>query len=1680
MRTTRIHQWMVLSLSFVLVWGLAAAALPAAGSYAAGAESGLQLYVAADGSDETGDGSEGSPYQSLTGARDAIRALKSGSGLPAGGVTVNLRDGDYRLPGGSFDLTAEDSGTADAPVVYRSYPGETARLTGGASVDAGSFVPVTDAEIASRLTAEAQERVIEIDLLEQGITREQYGDIVHYGQGWPLAPAMMELFIDSQEMELGRYPNDGWLTMDSIVDPGLAGNAGGVNQGPTFVYNDEENRASRWSEADDAWMFGYYFYDWAEENMKVAELDPATNTVKGQQSAWWGINPDLTHRRFYFYNLLEEVDQPGEWYLDRDTGKLYLYPPDDFGAESRVELSLDGQPLIRANDASHVHIVGLELSVTRGTAIRINGGSHMLVADNHISNTGMHGVDVRGGSHHGVTGNEIHHTGTGGVLISGGDRPSLTSSGHYVLNNHIHAYSRIKKTYAPGIRLEGVGIRAAYNVIHDSDHYAINFSGNDHIIEYNEIFDVLKDSNDSGAIYAARDYSFWGNIIRYNYMHDIIGREGHTVQGAVIYTDDNVSGTEVYGNIMENVGIPFYTHGGRSNKIYENIIINPIHFYVRGIKYGGQGATVPGYSQDSLNRLLAMPHDSALWRAKYPEMASIIEDLNNGGVIDPKYNVFTNNIILNGKDAPAQLHPQLTQYGHFDGNYFVDAPADTFMDWENGDYRIKPGAELYEEIAYHDAHQDRSGLLESFKPQMTGDVLNRLFLTADQPLYNTASLYAAVGDTVQLGITARSDRGRLIPGNELNIDFASDQPSVAAVDTAAGEVSALAEGTSTIRATVTRNGVTRSIETELHVVPEAPELAAVELELGGTELEIGNVRQALVRWTNQYGQALDLTEAETTYVSDAPQVAAIDAAGRLEALAPGEAGIRVSTTYEGREVHSEEIRIEVAGTTMTSINAALAPGYLQVGQAADLQIRANLSNDTTITPSSDQVELTIEQPEVAAWNEEGQLVGLQPGGTFVDVSVTYQGVTLEKKVHLSVYESTANQVPSPWSVTNFSNTGRSGFAQAEEGRFWIVSSGDSMLEANDNVTFVNRGMTNTTERYAISATLHSLEEITPNTAAGLHMRGSINEPGSKSATLQVTADGRIQLLSRLSFQGGVFPKTVRQKVSETEEEPVIFELPVEIKLEKRQSNGNQFTFAGYVRTEQGWTEVVSQSGYTFNASNNLTSGMTLVSDSHKSEAIRMTEAVFSNLVVEQGEVSKLTLSDTILEATALHDEAVEGAGAEEYPQGSKAELMTAIQAARQTLDQANAGQPAIDAAAADLTSAVADFKALQGTGGEPQEPGEPGWPAGSSVTATSVSSDSITLQWTAAAPAESISGYRIVWADGSEQAEAGQLSHTVNGLEPATSYTFRVEAQADDAWLDGGPEITVQTLEAEEQQVPTAWLTGSAIAAPEQTIRLSYRLTGVAQSRYPAIYAQHLELTYDPDALEFIEAVDALSGLQVIVPDEQQPGELELALYSQGESGAVVADGRQLDLIFRAKSGGQTTVSIVSAAFSDQAGQEMNGHVTAHTIDIRDITTDDLSQTIATAQALHDQAVEGTWRLQYAEGAKAALLAAIEAARAVADDEEAEAEAIAAQLAALTEATAAFEQARNDYRPGDINGDGAVTVADLAIAAYYYGYDESHPDWASARFADLNGPDGEGDGKIDVFDLSVIGRYLFN
>lgn len=579
----------------------------------------LEFHVATNGSDAD-PGTKAKPFASLERARDAVRQLKQAGKLPKGGVNILVHGGDY-LRTNALELNAADSGTANSPIVWQAAKRETPRLLGGRTLD--GFKLMTDPTVLSRLDEAARSHVVQLDLRALGFT--DFGEMKSRGFGRPTSPAHCELFYGGLPMTLARWPNEGeWEKIvgfpeTSGQNDSHGGKIGKLEDG--FFYAGDRPR--RWKDTSGLWVHGYWAWDWANSYERVVSLDTEQRLIKTAPP--YGQYGFRKGQRFFFLNVLEELDQPGEWFLDRTSGVLYFWPPSiknpPTGTYTATEilLSLLPGPLLKLTDVSHVSFRRLTLEATRGNAVEIHGGANNRIVGCSIRNIGDWGVKISGGTGHSVVSCDVRDTGDGGVDLAGGDRQTLKPGGHFVENCTFQRQGRWSKCYVPAIHMIGVGLRASHNLIHDHPHCAILFGGNDHLIEFNEIHHIALETGDVGAIYTGRDYSYRGNRIRNNFIHHT-GGVGMGSMG--VYMDDCVSGTEVFGNIFYKVHWAMFIGGGRDHLVENNIFVD----CDPAVRMDGRGLDKSPVWHSMVDdfmrkRLAEMPQ--ALYRQHYPAIKTL-------------------------------------------------------------------------------------------------------------------------------------------------------------------------------------------------------------------------------------------------------------------------------------------------------------------------------------------------------------------------------------------------------------------------------------------------------------------------------------------------------------------------------------------------------------------------------------------------------------------------------------------------------------------------------------------------------------------------------------------------------------------------------------------------------------------------------------------------------------------------------------------------------------------------------------------------------------------------------------------------------------------------------------------------------------------------------------------------
>lgn len=516
-----------------------------------------EFYVARGGNDAQ-PGTEAQPFATLERARDEARSARKRN--PGAKIEIFVRSGTYEL-NETFRLGALDSGSREAPSIYRAYPGEKVLLIGGKRIS--GFVPHKGA-------------ILRTDVGAQGFTSE-----------------FRQLFLAGKRMTLARYPNEDPVNPNggfAYVDGPLPKDADKYKEKPEYrprqiCYKPVDARS--WAHPELAEVIYFPWHNWLNISVPVASVDreqrliTLTKDVKTHEGYPGGIRPG---DRYFIYNVLEELDAPGEWYLDRAARTLYFWPPRPL--EGLDVYAPTTENLIEIVDASWITLRGFTMECCDGFAVSLHGARDCLVAGNTIRNTaggrvgGGGGVNVYRGERCGVVGNDIHDVGNLGIWLRGGDKETLAPGGHYADNNYLH-HIGVLNAHGHGIKIEGVGLRVSHNLMHDITRSGLFGGGNDCLVEYNHIRHDNLMTEDTAGYYNGGNWHVRGQIVRYNYVHDTLGygrRGGKWITPNFawgIYLDDDESGTLVYGNIVARTTLGgVHIHAGRDNRVENNIIID--------------------------------------------------------------------------------------------------------------------------------------------------------------------------------------------------------------------------------------------------------------------------------------------------------------------------------------------------------------------------------------------------------------------------------------------------------------------------------------------------------------------------------------------------------------------------------------------------------------------------------------------------------------------------------------------------------------------------------------------------------------------------------------------------------------------------------------------------------------------------------------------------------------------------------------------------------------------------------------------------------------------------------------------------------------------------------------------------------------------------------------------------
>jgi len=627
----------------------------------------IKLYVSPDGKDtwsgrvETPlkDGSDG-PLASLAAARRAVRVLRRKAGEVERPVVVEFAAGTYRMSQ-TVVFTAEDSGSLRAPVVYRARPGAKAVLSGGRVITRWKKDPSGKYWTAA------------VPGVKDG--------------AW----YFRQLFVDDRRAVCARRPNveDYWFHIERQLQPYADGIA---------VYRAGDIKA--WPELKQIEMV--LLRKWNFSRFRLDSVDEKTRTVrlhigrKEESMRRWKRD-----RRYYLENSLRFLDAPGEWYLDREKGVLYLRPfrEETFPRATVVAPALERLIVFKGAPARPVEFIRFEgLSFEHSTWSVGEGGynghqadvaAHAAVMADYVRyvdfrrctfrHLGRYALQYgKGCRNNRITRNEFTDLGGGAVLLGSGaraGRAEYETTGNEISYNDIHDCGRVWHGSC------GIWVGSAsythihHNHVHDLPYTGIsvgwtwsdNPSGAHHnVIEYNHVHDVMTFMGDGGCIYTLGRQD--GTVIRNNVLHDAYGWNG---QANGIYTDQGSSGMTIENNLVARV-----LWGGIGAGTNDNVVRNNIVVLTGKVALGTYHGDRRRWERNIVYIKEGFPLDLRLKGEDNRFDRNLYWDAGGEGLQFP-----------GGRDFAEW------QKAGYDSNSLVADPL--FVDVEKGDFNLRPGSPAF-------------------------------------------------------------------------------------------------------------------------------------------------------------------------------------------------------------------------------------------------------------------------------------------------------------------------------------------------------------------------------------------------------------------------------------------------------------------------------------------------------------------------------------------------------------------------------------------------------------------------------------------------------------------------------------------------------------------------------------------------------------------------------------------------------------------------------------------------------------------------------------------------------------------------------------------------------------------------------------------------------------------------
>ncbi len=526
------------------------------------------IYVSPKGNDQNSGKTANAALASVQ------KALSNWAEMKASGK--NISEASILLAGGTYQLsepiriTPENGGSVHSKLIIRSADNQKAVFSGAKKI---SGWKKTKKNIWVAAVPEAKNRT------------------------WNFS----QLYVNGAQKTLARFPNEGFYTVTGFPDGGEEIDYHTACKRFQFKAGDLN---PKWQNIKEARVIVYHF--WTDTHLVIDTIDAKTNIVSFKHEASKRFTDDFSNEgaRYIVENVLEGLDSPGEWYLDRHKGLLYYMPMPGENMETAEVLAPVTKEFIRFEGASNMNQVenvtieniafefsnfvlpendanDNQASASIPASVTAIAAKNITLKNCSFTNLGSFAFDIQKAcSNISVVGNKLEHLAAGAFKINGGtetDQWLDRTRNITVSDNEILHYGE-KYPSAVGILLMNAeGCYIGHNHIFDGWYTGISVGwvwgyqrsvSRDNIIESNHIHQIGQGLlSDMGGIYTLGVSP--GTVIRNNLIHDV---ESNKYGGWGIYNDEGSTHILIENNIVYNTKYAAYNiHYAKELTVRNNI-----------------------------------------------------------------------------------------------------------------------------------------------------------------------------------------------------------------------------------------------------------------------------------------------------------------------------------------------------------------------------------------------------------------------------------------------------------------------------------------------------------------------------------------------------------------------------------------------------------------------------------------------------------------------------------------------------------------------------------------------------------------------------------------------------------------------------------------------------------------------------------------------------------------------------------------------------------------------------------------------------------------------------------------------------------------------------------------------------------------------------------------------------